>query len=162
MTPFQFGTGFARNWNRWPTTGLKSFFISHSSINWPSVRARQIFSGGYGISRSMTTERRGVWFDSWIHPFQKVFELVKPVAPESSVDAHPVDQGRQGLRLCAVVRLASLAAMPYQLCPLQHRQVLRNGRLRNAGVIGQDVHRLFPVAGQALEDRPTRRVRRGP
>jgi hypothetical protein len=25
-------------------------------------------------------------------------------------------------------------------------------------MIGQSVHRLFPVSGQALEDRPTRRI----
>src|SRR5262245_11477612 len=49
--------GVARKLNRWPTTGWKSFFISHSSINGPCVRARQIFSGGCGISRSTTTER---------------------------------------------------------------------------------------------------------
>src|SRR5262245_3403749 len=49
-----------RRLNRWPTTGLKSLFISHSSIRCGCVSARQIFSGGCGISRSTTTERVSV------------------------------------------------------------------------------------------------------
>src|SRR5207248_5778683 len=36
--------------------GLKSFFMSHSSIRCGCVSARQIFSGGKGSSRSTTTE----------------------------------------------------------------------------------------------------------
>src|SRR6202047_3183465 len=42
------------------TTGLKSFFMSHSSIRCGCVSARQIFSCGKGISRSTTTERASV------------------------------------------------------------------------------------------------------
>jgi hypothetical protein len=33
--------------------------------------------------------------------------------------------------------------------------------LRNAGMIGQGMHRLFPVTGQTLEDRPTGCVSEG-
>src|SRR6266700_7066105 len=43
MIPFQPCTGVVRNLNRCPTTGWKSFVISHSSISGPCVRARQIF-----------------------------------------------------------------------------------------------------------------------
>src|SRR5882762_7203975 len=57
ITPSQFGTGVERRLNRWPTTGWKSLFISHSSIRGLCVSARQIFSGGCGISRSTTRER---------------------------------------------------------------------------------------------------------
>jgi hypothetical protein len=46
----------ARRLKLWPMTGLKSFFMSHSSIRCGCVSARQIFSGGKGISRSTTTE----------------------------------------------------------------------------------------------------------
>jgi hypothetical protein len=44
-------------------TGLKSFFMSHSSMRCGCVSARQIFSGEKGISRSTTTERvsAAVW-----------------------------------------------------------------------------------------------------
>jgi len=36
----------------------------------------------------------------------------------------PVTIGVSGIRLCAIVRFASVAAMPYQLRPLEHRQML--------------------------------------
>jgi hypothetical protein len=35
----------ARRLKRWSTTGLKSFFMSHSAIRCGCVSARQIFSG---------------------------------------------------------------------------------------------------------------------
>src|SRR5580698_139695 len=60
MTPLQFGCGSARRLKLWPTTGLKSFFMSHSSIRCGRVSARQIFSGGCGSSRSTTTESLSV------------------------------------------------------------------------------------------------------
>src|ERR1700683_4192444 len=59
MTPSQPGTGVERKLNRWPTTGWKSFFISHSSISAPCVSARQTFSGRCGTSRSITRVRVG-------------------------------------------------------------------------------------------------------
>jgi hypothetical protein len=107
MTPFQFRHRRGAEVNRWPTTGWKSFVISHSSISWPSVSARQIFSGGCGISRSMTRVRVGAMFSRLtsgishlsIPSFQQVFELIKSVAPEGAVDGHPVDQGA---RACGV------------------------------------------------------------
>ena len=40
--------GGARNWNRWPTFGWKSFFISHWPIASGSVIARQTLSIGCG------------------------------------------------------------------------------------------------------------------
>ena len=46
--------------------------------------------------------------------------LVKPVTPEGAVEIEPVHHRRQRIGLCAIVSFASLAAMPYQLCPLQH------------------------------------------
>src|SRR4051812_10780826 len=57
MIPFQCGLGSARKVNRWPTIGWKSFFISHSSISAPCVRARQTFEAGWDNLRSMTRER---------------------------------------------------------------------------------------------------------
>src|ERR1700727_2924634 len=59
IKPSQLGTGVERNLNRWPTCGSKSFFINHSSISAPWVSARQIFSAGCGISRSITRLRVG-------------------------------------------------------------------------------------------------------
>jgi hypothetical protein len=56
-TPFQCGIGSLRRLNLRPTTGWKSFFISHASISGPCVSARQIFSGGWAITRSTTTDR---------------------------------------------------------------------------------------------------------
>jgi hypothetical protein len=39
--------------------------------------------------------------------------------------------------------------------------MLGNGRLRNASAVRQGVDGLFPIAGQALEDRPTSRIGKG-
>jgi hypothetical protein len=41
VTPFQCGLGSPRKFKRWPTTGWKSFFISHASISGPCVSARR-------------------------------------------------------------------------------------------------------------------------
>jgi hypothetical protein len=49
-----------RNANLCPTRGSKSFFISQSSISAGVVSARQTFSGGCGISRSITMVRVSV------------------------------------------------------------------------------------------------------
>src|SRR5689334_3274411 len=54
---FTSGRGVLRRLKRWPTIGMKSFFISHSSIRCGCVSARQILSDGKGNSRSTTTER---------------------------------------------------------------------------------------------------------
>ena len=72
--------------------GLKSFFISHSSIRCGCVSARQIFSGGCAISRSTTTERVSVAVWSLVHPLQQIFEVVEPALPEPGHLAGPVDQ----------------------------------------------------------------------
>lgn len=70
----------------------------------------------------------------------------------------PVHHRRQSIGLRAIVRLASFATMPYQLCPLQHRQVFRDSRLRYACIAGQCVNGLLPLPGQLFEDRPASRI----
>src|SRR5688572_9889727 len=57
MATFISGVASRLRLNLWPTTGLKSFFMSHPSMRCGSVSARQIFSAGWGISRSTTTVR---------------------------------------------------------------------------------------------------------
>src|ERR1700678_253254 len=57
ITPFQFGIGVDRKLKRCPTAGWKSFSISHCLSSSLCVRARQIFSGGCCISRSITRVR---------------------------------------------------------------------------------------------------------
>jgi len=91
---------------------------------------------------------------SWLHPFQKSFETVKPVTPEGAVVIEPVHDGRECVGLRAIVRFASLAAMPYQLCPLEHREVLGNSRLRYARIVSQCMDGLFALPGQLLKDGP--------
>jgi hypothetical protein len=95
---------------------------------------------------------------SWFHPFQKFFKTVEPVAPECAVEIKPVHHRRQRIGLCAIVGFASLAAMPHQLCPLQHRQMLGDSRLRYARIASQCVDRLFALPGQLLEDGSARRI----
>ena len=46
------------------------------------------------------------------------------MAPERAVEAHPVDQGRQAVRLGAVVGVAALAPIAHQADKLQNGQVL--------------------------------------
>jgi hypothetical protein len=46
-----------------------------------------------------------------IHPVQQGFETIEPVAPDGAIETHPVDQGRQALRLGAVMGLSSLVAV---------------------------------------------------
>jgi hypothetical protein len=60
--------------------------MSHSSIRCGRVSARQIFSGGTGISRSTTTERVSV------DPSEQIFEAIEPALPEPGHLACPVDQ----------------------------------------------------------------------
>src|SRR5882757_5045290 len=76
----------------------------------------------------------------------------QPIAPESAVATHPLDQGCQRLRLRAVVGPATLASVLHQAGELQHAQVLGRRRLRDAGPIGQGAHGLLADANQALED----------
>ena len=54
--PSQPGTGVERKVKLCPTTGSKSLDMSHCWISEPCVSARHIFSGGWGISRSMMSE----------------------------------------------------------------------------------------------------------
>src|SRR5258708_37784949 len=53
--------------------------MSHSSIRCGCVSARQIFSGGKGISRSTTTESVSVaGLLMGVHPFEVIFEVIEP------------------------------------------------------------------------------------
>ena len=110
-TPFQCGIGAARKLNRWPTTGWKSFCISHSSI---SGRLRERAPDLFRRMRHLSfDDERCVsrWrVRSLIHPVQQVFEGIEPVAPEGAVERHPVDQRLEALRLGAVMGLPSLVA----------------------------------------------------
>ena len=132
------------------------------------MSARHSFSGGCGKTLSITRVRvLGRWLIvgswllqccSWFHPFQKCFKFVKPVAPEGAVEIEPVDHRRQRIGLCAIVGFASLTAMPYQLCPLQHGEMLGDSRLGYSRIAGQCVDGLFALPGQFLEDGPAGRI----
>ena len=50
--------------------------------------------------------------------------------------------------------------MPYQLRPLQHRQMLRDSRLRHARIASQRMNSLFALPRQLFEDGPARRIRK--
>lgn len=80
--------------------------------------------------------------------------MVEPVLPETGHLACPVDQGGQGTELRAVVRLAALGAVAHQAGPLQHTEMLRDGRLGNAGLGRQGTDCLLSVAAQSLEEGP--------
>ena len=66
---------------------------------------------------------------------------------EGAIEAHPVDQGHQSLRLGAIAGFASLAPVAHRAGKLQNAQVLGNCRLRHAGTISQGMHGLLPAAG---------------
>src|SRR3984885_4702580 len=74
---------------------------------------------------------------SLVHSVQKCFEVIEPVAPERAVEAHPVDQGRQRLRLGAVMGLAALAPVEHQTRKFENAQMLGQPGLGNAGRIGR-------------------------
>jgi hypothetical protein len=57
---------------------------------------------------------------------QQGFEAIEAVAPEGTVEAHPLDQRRQSLRLGAVVGLASFTPVAHQAGMPQHAEVLGN------------------------------------
>ena len=56
------------------------------------------------------------------------------------------------------MRLATLTPMPHELRPLEHRQVLGNGRLGNTCIPRQRVDCLFTLPRELLEDRSTGRI----
>jgi len=89
---------------------------------------------------------------SLVHPFQKCFEAVEAVAPEGAVVAEPVDHGREGVGLSAIVGFASLAAMPHELCALEHGEVLGDGGLRDACEVSQCVDGLFALPRELFEE----------
>jgi hypothetical protein len=88
-----------------------------------------------------------------VHPIQQSFEAIEPLAPEGAVEAHPIDQRRQTLRLGAVVGLTTLAPVVHQAGLLQDTEMLGHRRLRDSGPAGQGSHGLFAVAAQPFEDR---------
>src|SRR5208282_575874 len=81
---------------------------------------------------------------------------------EGAVEIEPVHHRRQRIGPCAIVSFTSLAAMPNQLCPLQHREVLGDSRLRYARIASQCVDGLFALPGQLLENGPARRIGESP
>src|ERR1700689_913556 len=99
---------------------------------------------------------------SWGHAVQQALEAIKALAPEGGVNAHPVDQGCQTLRLRTVVGFAPLVPVQHQAGALQYAQVLGYRRLRDARTPGQSPPVLFTVAAQPFEDRPARRIAKCP
>lgn len=95
---------------------------------------------------------------SWVHPFQECFKTIKPITPAGAVEFQPIHYRRQCIGPRAIVRFASLAAMPYQPCPLQHRQMLGDGRLRYARIVSQCVDGQFALPSQLLENGPASRI----
>jgi hypothetical protein len=65
-----------------------------------------------------------------------------------TVVTQPVHHRRQRIGLRAIASFASLAAVPYQPCPLQHREVLGNSRLGHDGQIRDELG-LSQPAGHA-------------
>jgi len=70
----------------------------------------------------------------------------------------PVDQGRQGAQLSAVVRLATFVAVAYESGLLKNREMLRDGRLRDPGPSCQCSDRLLSLTAQPFEERPPGRI----
>src|SRR5688572_11277010 len=91
---------------------------------------------------------------SLVHPFQQILEAVEPALPETGHLARPVDQRRERAGIGAVMRLAALVAASHQPGLLQHSEMFRNDRLRDAGTRRQRPDRLLSLAAEALEERP--------
>lgn len=51
----------------------------------------------------------------------------------------------------AVMRLPSFMTVDHEACSLQYGKVLRDGRLRNAGLRGQNSDRSLPLSAKSLE-----------
>src|SRR5215471_18795177 len=83
------------------------------------------------------------------------------VAPERAVMTHPVDHRYEPFRLGAVMRLSPLMAIPYHSRELERGKVFRDGRLRDAGEIGQQPDVLFAVSGKPFVNRPAGRIGEG-
>ena len=84
--------------------------------------------------------------------------MVEPALPEAGHLAGPVDQGRECAELRAVMRKAAFMAVAHQPGLLQNSQMFRDRGLRNFGPRRERAHRLFPLAAQALEKCPSRRI----
>ena len=102
--------GLVRKLKRCPTTGWKSFFISHASISAPCVSARQILSGGCGKQAFKHQGARVLDCDaSCVHPSKQLFEGVEPLAPEAGIEAHPIDKRSEAFAPDAVMGFAARA-----------------------------------------------------
>ena len=95
---------------------------------------------------------------SWVHPVEQVFKLIDSLVPESSILIKPIHHRRQCVGAGAIMCFASLAAVPHQLCSLQYRQVLGDGRLGYMRITSQCVDGLFTLPRQLLENSPARRI----
>jgi hypothetical protein len=95
---------------------------------------------------------------SWLHPFENIFEAFESTLPEGTVVADPIDQGREGSRLRAVVGFASFTAMANESGAFESGEMFGDHGLRDAGALGQGMHGLLAVAGETLEDSPSRWV----
>src|SRR5579863_5988188 len=83
--------------------------------------------------------------------FESILELVEPALPEGRKEFQPIEQGRQSFRHHPVIRLPSVAAVTHETRELETVQMLRHGRLRNAGSGGERVDVEFAFAAQSLE-----------
>jgi len=59
-----------------------------------------------------------------VHPFEKIFELIEPTAPETGHPAGPVDQWGKSAKFGTIVGLAAFVPAAYQPGLLQNSKVL--------------------------------------
>ena len=85
---------------------------------------------------------------------RKFFEAVKAVVPEATVESYPVDEGNEGLGLCAVVGLAAVLSRADDAGIFQDAEVLGDRGLRDGAAVGEHADGLFALAAEAFEERP--------
>src|SRR5215469_4589062 len=84
--------------------------------------------------------------------------MIEPALPEPCHLARPVDQRRERAELRAIVRLPPCVAVADQPGLPQHAEMLRYGRLRDAGPRRQGPARLLSSPAQPFEDGPPGRI----
>src|SRR5215469_18799334 len=84
--------------------------------------------------------------------------MIEPALPEPCHLARPVDQRRERAELRAIVRLPPCVAVADQPGLPQHAEMLRYGRLRDAGPRRQGPDRLLSFPAQPFEDGPPGRI----
>lgn len=87
-----------------------------------------------------------------------MLEFVEPAAPEVGHSACPIVERREGVRACAIVGLSPLPAIEHQTSLLENAKVLRDGRLRDACLRRQRMHRLLTVTTQTFEEATSGRI----